>query len=242
MILAGRTMSLRAAVPVIALVLLALAGCDGRKPDHSNNTAELGGYGPPVDRTAGAGPLTDAKGQAIPAPPAPAGARPQAVRSADDSALAVWVADDHVVASNWTRAGGWSAPQPLERIYGESSEPSIASNGRGAAMVVWHHRVGNIHSLRFSRFDAASGWSLPDVVPGALPRPEVAGGKPGVDAPQLQMDAAGIVTARWPSGFRANEMQVARYAPGQGWSPAANETLASATPASPARPAPSSAR
>ena len=85
-------MRARAAFPALALIVLALAACDGRpgKTDHSNNTAVLGGYGPPVDRTAAAPPLLDAQGQAIPAPPAPAGARPQAVRSGDDSALAVY--------------------------------------------------------------------------------------------------------------------------------------------------------
>ena len=234
-------MPTRAAIPVLVLAMLALAGCDGRQTDHSNNTAVLGSYGPSADHGASAA-LTDAQGHAIPAPPAPHGAQVQAVRSGDDSALAVWVADEHVVASGWTRAAGWSAPQPLERIYGASSDPEIASNGRGAAMAVWHHRVGNIHSLRFSRFEAASGWSLPDVVPGALPKPEVAGTPPGQDAPQLQMDAAGAVVARWPSGFRANEEQTARYLPGQGWTPAASEAVASATPASPAPRAPSSAR
>jgi hypothetical protein len=238
-----RTMPVRAALPVLVLALLALAGCDARtaKPDHSNNTAVLGSYGPPTDGTAGAA-LTDAQGQAIPAPPAPHGARAQMARSGDESALAVWVADDHVVASGWTRATGWSAPQPLERIYGASSDPRIASNERGSAMAVWHHRVGNIHSLRFSRFDAGSGWSLPDVVPGALPEPEVAGAPPGRDAPQLQMDAAGTVVARWPSGFHANEVQSARYLPGQGWTPPASEAVAAATPASAAPRAASSAR
>lgn len=235
------TMPARAALlPVLVLAVLALAGCDGRPahPDHSNNTAVLGSYGPP-----GAGAtLSDAQGLAIPAPPVPHGARAQMVRSGDESALAVWVADDQVVATTWTRAGGWSAPQTLEQIYGTSSDPQIASNGRGSAMVVWHHRVGNIHSLRFSRFEAAAGWSPPDVVPGALPKPEVAGEPPGRAAPQLQMDAAGTVVARWPSGFHANEMQSARYLPGQGWTPAATESVASATPASPAPRAPSSAQ
>jgi hypothetical protein len=243
MILQERVMQARALVPVLALLLVALAGCDGRtgKVDHSNNTAVLGSNGLPPDRGAAA-PLADAQGQAIPAPPAPAAARAQAVLSGADSALAVWVADDHVVASGWSRATGWSAPQALERIYGASSDPQIVSNGRGSAMVVWQHRVGNIHSLRFSRFEAASGWSLPDVLPGAMPRPHAAGAPANGDAPQLQMDAAGNVLARWPSGFHANETQVARYTPGQGWSAAASEPVASATPASPAPRAPSSAR
>ena len=74
----------------------------------------------------------------------------------------------------------------------------------GLAMAVWHHQVGNIHSLRFSRWDA-NGWSVPDVLPGALPRPAVAGMRSGQNAPQLHMDAQGAVLARWPSGFYASE-------------------------------------
>jgi len=223
----------------LGLVLLAaaLAGCQ----DHRNNTAVLGGYGNGPAGEPSPPALTDAQGHVIPAPAVPPRTRITAVRSGDEQAIAAWIADHHVVAATWTPAG-WSAPQPLERIYGESSDVQLASNGQGRAMAVWHHRVGNIHSLRFSRFDAASGWSLPDVVPGALPRPEVAGTPPGRDAPQLQMDAEGNVVARWPSGFHANEMQTARYAAGQGWSDAASEPVASATPASPAPPAPSSAR
>jgi hypothetical protein len=206
-----------------------LAACDR---DHRSNTAVLGSNGPDVARSGPATPpLTDGHGQPIPPVPAPAGRPFEAVRTGDDAAQAVWIMDDHVVASGWTRTGGWSPPQPLERIYGESSAPRIVSNGHGAAMAVWHHRVGNIHSLRFSRFDDATGWSLPDVLPGALPRPQSVGAPPGQDAPQLQMDAAGNVVAHWSSGFRANEVQSARYVVGQGWSAAASEPVASAFPA-----------
>jgi hypothetical protein len=217
---------------VLALLLAAslVAGCK----DAKDNTAVLGGYGHPS-----AGP-PDAQGQAIPAPPAPAGAKPQLVRVADEQAIAAWIADDHAVVSTWTPQAQWSAPQPLERIYGQSSDVQLASNGAGRAIAVWHHRVGNIHSLRFSVL-GPDGWSPPDVVPGALPRPSTPGAPPGVDAPRLQMDAQGNVLAQWPSGFHANEMQVARYTAGQGWSPAASEPVASAPSASPPPRAPSSA-
>lgn len=219
-------MTQKGAVPALLLVAaLALAGC--QRAEHDTRT--LGGSGPP------------AASSAVPKPPAPASAQPIVVRLGEDAALAAWLQDEHVVAATWARTGGWSASQPLERIYGTASELQLASNGQGIAMAVWHHRVGNIHSLRFSRYDA-SGWSVPDVLPGALPRPAVAGAPSGQDAPQLYVDAEGNVLARWPSGFRANEMQVARYTAGAGWSHAASEPLASAPSASPAPPAASSAR
>ena len=224
-----------------ALVLLgaALGGCRDARPDR-HDTAVLGGYGHADAAHPAAPALTDAQGQVIPAPPAPAGAGPQMARTADEAALAVWIADGHVMASTWTRTAGWSQPQPLERIYGEASEVQVTGNGQGQGMAVWQHRVGNIHSLRFSHY-GADGWSVPDVLPGALPRPAVAGTRAGEEAPQLHMDAQGNVLARWTSGFHANEMQVARYTPGAGWSSAASEPVASAPSASPPPRAPSSA-
>jgi hypothetical protein len=225
---------------VAALVLaatLGLAACHRAEAPQSagNHTAVLGGSGP------GAAPLTDARGQLIPEPPVPAKTLAQTVRAGDETALAVWTQDGHVVATSWTPQAGWTRPQPLESIYGEASDPQLASNGQGTAMAVWRHTVGNIRSLRFSRFEAKTGWSAPDVVPGALPRPDTARVPPD-DAPRLEMDAQGNVVAEWPSGFEPNEMQEARYVAGQGWTAPVSERLASAPNASPGSPAPSSAR
>jgi hypothetical protein len=240
-------MKFRSALPATALlVALALVGCGKEEvprtataSSNPSDTSVLGGYGPGHDRPAAA-PLTDAQGQAIPAPTVPPGAQAQAVRSADDGAVAVWVQDGHVVASTWTPAAGWTSAQPLEEIYGVASDPQIVSNGNGTAMAVWRHTVGSIQALRFSHFEQRTGWATPDVMPGALPRPDVSGPGGGGDGPRLQMDAQGNVVAQWPSGFDAREVQVARYVAGQGWSRAASEATASARSASPAAPVPSS--
>lgn len=237
----------RSAIPALVLLAaLAVAGCERKVPQTAtvgepNHTAVLGGYGPGgAAREAAQAPLTDARGGAIPTPPVPAGTQAQAVRSGDDSALAVWVQDGHVVASSWGRDRGWGPVQPLEEIYGEASDPRIASNGRGTAMAVWRHTVGSIQSLRFSRFEQGAGWSHPDVMPGALPRPDAGVG--AQDAPRLEMDAAGNVLAEWASGFDAGEVQSARYVDGQGWTRALSTPVASAPGAAPAAPAPSPAR
>ena len=218
---------------------LAIAGCGDRQAEP-NRTSVLGNS--TVQEAPSLPTLTDGSGQQIPPPPVPAGAQPQMARTGDASALAVWLQDAHVVASSWSRTAGWTAAQPLEDIHGDASAPQLVSNGQGAAMAVWRQRVGNIHSLRFSRFDAATGWATPDVVPGAFPRPAAAGSPPAQNVPQLRMDPQGNVVAQWPSGFRANEMQVARYSAAEGWSHAASEPEPPGPNASPARPAPSSAR
>lgn len=227
---------------VVAAVTLAatlgLAGCHqgGEAQSAHNHAAVLGGYG---SQHAPAAPLLDARGQAIPQPAVPANTPAQTLRSGDESAVSVWVQEGHVMASSWTPGTGWTKPQPLEQIYGQASDPQLASNGAGAALTVWRHTVGTIQSLRFSRFDAAGGWSAPDVVPGALPRPAVTG-VANADAPRLQMDAQGNVLAEWPSGFGPGETQEGRFVAGQGWT--VSERLASAPSALPGSPAPSSAR
>jgi hypothetical protein len=234
----------RAVIPCLILAAVALAACGDKDLPRTatvsrddNNTAVLGGHGA-GNVGAGAAPLADARGQPIPPPPVPPSITAQAVRSGDETALAVWDQDGAIMASTYARDQGWSTAQPLETIFGHASDPQLASNGRGAAMAVWRHTVGNIQSLRFSRFEAGAGWSHPDVLPGALPRPDAEGASSNADAPRLQMDAAGNVVAQWPSGFAANEVQTARYVDGQGWTRAESVPVAAAAAASgPAAPA-----
>lgn len=219
---------------LVLVAALALAGCGEREPaaPEQGNTSVLGGSAPDAGRAAAGTSLADGHGQPIPPPPAPAGAQAQVVRTGDSAALAVWAQDGRVHASSHAGGSGWSDAQPLEEIHGQASDPQLAGNGQGSALAVWRHTVGSIQSLRFSHYEPGSGWSRPDVVPGALPRPDAPGGGDS-DAPMLQMDAAGRVTARWPSGFDPAEMQVAQYTPRQGWSRAVGERIA-ASPEAPA--------
>lgn len=219
------TVSRRPLRPLVALALCgALAACkEAPSPvtttvSGANETAVLGNHG---------GKDAHAPAEAIPRPPIAAGIEAQMVPSGAREALAVWVQDGEVMAASYSPDRGWMPAQALEQIYGEASEPQLASDGKGRAMAVWHHTVGKIHSLRFSRYEAGTGWSVPDVMPGALPRPQ--GEAAGL---QLRMDASGQAYANWPSGFDANEMQSSRFVAGQGWSRAVSEPLAAARPAS----------
>ena len=239
-------MRLQALSWLASIALLATAGCGKPEPPgpptaigSRDPTAVLGG-----SRTdAPAPPLQDAQGRAVPLPRLPAGAVAQMAMVAPDAALAVWVQEDHVVAADWRAGSGWSAPRPLETIHGEASDPQLASNGRGVALAIWRHTVGRIESLRFSRHDPATGWSAPDVMPGALPRPRSPGApteRPESGAPRLQMDADGNAFAEWPSGFSDDEVQSARYVAGHGWTRALSEAVGGAAvgalpPASAAR-------
>lgn len=200
----------------------ALAACDRSPapPDDGTHTAVVG---------AGGSHVPDARGEPLPTLPLPANTQAQVARTGSDSAVAVWVQDGHVFATAYAKGSGWGPSHPLETIYGQASEPQLAANGRGAALAVWRHTVGQIESLRFSTFQAGRGWSAPDVVPGALPRSDDADGAATL---QLRMDDQGNAVAHWPSGFDANAMQVARYVPGQGWSRAVDTPLPARAPAS----------
>jgi hypothetical protein len=238
-------MTFQGVTPALVLVLAAgLAACrDAQPPVPATvsstaglSTAVLGGNGSDP-RAAAAAALTDASGRPIPAPPMPRQATAQMVRAAPDAALAVWVQDGRVVSASYAPASGWSAASPLEEIYGQASQPQLASNGQGAALALWRHTVGTIQSLRFSRFDSATGWSVPDVMPGALPRPPGQAAPDGVAAaPQLHMDAQGNAFAQWPSGFHPDEVQTARYVAGRGWTRALSEPVTATASPLPGQP------
>ena len=214
---------MRIAARVVAIALgLAVAACGQDVPE----TATLGADGGRAHMWApktGADPLVDGRGRPIPPPPVPEHVRAQAVRASENAVIALWVVEGRVFSSAWTADAGWSAAEPLEEIYGASTDVQLASNGRGVALAIWRHTVGSIQSLRFSRFEQGAGWSRPDVMPGALPQP------PGADdGPRLDMDANGNATAQWPSGFDEGELQIARYVDGQGWTRPSSQPVAAA--------------
>lgn len=217
-------MQFQRAVLALAIAAAAVAACDDTHDDH---TAIMGGSDG-QSREASAPALTDARGRTIPYPRLPADAPGHVTPAGEEHAVAVWIQDHQPMASTYAPTSGWSPPQPLESLFGEASDAQLVANAAGTAMAVWRHTVGSIQSLRFSRFEPAAGWSVPDVMPGALPRP------PGqATPPRLEMDAAGNVTAQWPSGFDERETQASRYTVGQGWSRAVSVRLAAAAPASP---------
>lgn len=230
-------MKLRPAIHalVLGLAIAGLAGCgDDERPEAAGSTAVLGGFGA-APKKAASEPLVDSQGRPIPRPPAPRSATVQVVPTGADAAVAVWEQDHHVVTASYAAGRGWTPSVPLEEIYGEAGAPQLAGNGQGAALAVWQHTVGSIQSLRFSRFDATTGWSVPDVMPGALPRPPSR--LAGASAPELHMDAQGNAFAQWPSGFADNEVQTSRYTAGQGWTRALSEPVTATAPPSAGQPA-----
>lgn len=204
-------MIVRTALLLACALAGALAGCG--KNDTVSNTAVLGGYGPAAADAA-------LRGEVSP-PPAPRNATPQLAIVNREHALAVWEEQGQVMATSYSLGRGWETPRPLEDIHGQASNARIAANRDGIAMAVWQHTVGRIDSLRFSRYQPDSGWSQPDVVPGALPRPRQPGKTAGASvqdaAPRIELDERGNASALWLSGFAEGEVQASTYVHGKGW-------------------------
>lgn len=201
-----RTKLLAGAAIVIALAVVGWRWLGEVTPalpsaSHANNTAVLGSYGQRAPDTA------------LPRPPAPVGSPVVTAALGDGQALALWTQDGRVFSARHDGSGAWTDVRPVEQILGQASDLQLASNGRGEAMAVWRHSLGQIESLRFARYEPASGWTAPDVVPGVLPRQAR-----GAAAPQLQIDAEGRATLQWPSAFAPRTVQISRFEPGSGWS------------------------
>jgi hypothetical protein len=237
----------RLAPPAYALLALMVAACGEREqPQQPATTPAATTQASAPGASAPVAPdlvLRDTDGQVIPPPRVPPGITAQAAVTAPGIAWAVWIQDKRAVGARYTRAGGWEAPIPFERIAGIDTDPQLASNGNGTAMAMWRHTVGRIESLRYSRWDAANGWSGPDVLHGALPQPRPAGlphGQPHPPtAPRLVMDQQGTVHAEWPSGFHAQQVQASAFLPSRGWTrPEDRPGEATAAPAVPLGSAP----
>lgn len=207
-------MRLKAASMLAACVLLTACDRPGGPPD----TRTLGGSA----QASRGSDFVEVAGRQVSPPPAPRNARPQLAAVEPDTTLALWVEDGTVMASRHHPARGWEPPAALESIGGDASDARLAGNDQGVAMAVWRHTVGAIDSLRYARYESRSGWSTPDVLPGALPRARQPGKTAGrlveQAAPRIQVDEHGHARAEWQSGFHEGEMQVSTYVAGEGWS------------------------
>lgn len=210
---------MRVAWTAVAASLMVAAGCK-RAVDTDADTRVLGSAPSAAPRPREA--LRDSSGAPIPAPTLPRGVQPQYALVTDSHAVALWVQDGRVMATRYRPYAGWEPAAELEGIEGRASLLRVAGNGRGVAMAVWRHNVGQIDSLRYSRFREGQGWSRPDVIAMALPRAPQPGKTAGppveAAAPQIELDADGNARAQWLSGYEEHQVQVSTYVPNEGWS------------------------
>jgi hypothetical protein len=221
-------MTARIPIALLAAALLA-AGCEKHDDTAAGNASVLGNAGTAPSRPEPEVSAREKAARDLPPAPAPSGTPVQVTMADAKTGLALWEQDGLVMVSRYTNNTKWQPPLPLERIYGEASHARLASNGRGVAFAIWQHTVGQIESLRYSRYESGKGWSTPDVMPGALPRPHT--GSDQATAPRIEVDAQGNAIAQWRSGFDEGEVQASTYVPGEGWASPVDLPLHASQPA-----------
>lgn len=116
-----------------------------------------------------------------------------------------------VIGSNRYEVGsGWGDPTLIGvNATADATEPQVAVDGSGNAMVVWRQYDGTHRSVWANRYEVGSGWET------ATPIEAFNG---NTTYPQIAMDAAGnaiAVWGQWDDG--PNSIWSNRYVVGEGW-------------------------
>lgn len=113
---------------------------------------------------------------------------------ADGSCIAAWarvnanlVADSGIAVARYETARGWSQPVPLSGDRG--TQPRVAVDGRGGAIVMWRAQPGGGPAQAYvRRFDPATGW-------GTQVQASPLEADSSIDAHALAMNGSGQVVA-----------------------------------------------
>lgn len=121
----------------------------------------------------------------------------------DGNGTAVWTQNDGTRFNLWScryePTNGWGIPQLLEEInVGSASNPDVAANAAGGAVVVWMQFNGTSFDILARRYVPGFGWA---------PVEPLESGSGDSVLPQVVVDAQGDAIAVWetdPSGIWAN--------------------------------------
>ncbi len=134
------------------------------------------------------------------------------------NALAAWIdftpfPDSHLLAARYVAGIGWETPE-LVNDLDVPREPAIGLDDAGDAFALWRHAIVGGTGLSGSRFVPGTGWEE------RAPLKSSPGGAPEPLPPHL--DGLGGIVAHWATNSPADgvRLEIARYVPGTGWSPA----------------------
>jgi hypothetical protein len=141
---------------------------------------------------------------------------PHIAFDAQGNALALWYQSDgahfNVWSNRYTTGGGWGTAVLIGtdnpgNWFFYDSEPQIAMDANGNALVVWQQIDGSVSQIWSNRYTAGAGWGTAEaVVPGQSGEPQIA------------MDADGSVLAVWlQSDGTTGYVWSNRYTAGAGW-------------------------
>lgn len=115
---------------------------------------------------------------------------PRVAVGPDGSAVAVFVQSNVLHARRFTAAGAWSLADEIDTFAtGYSSEPVVAIDGSGNAIVLWRHGTATRYDLWANRYTPGSGWDATRLV-----ETEATG---TVELVRLAVDPGGTAFAVW---------------------------------------------
>lgn len=94
---------------------------------------------------------------------------PQIAVNANGDAIAVWVQSDgtdwNIYANRYNSGLGWGTAELIEACAGQASDPQVAVDQSGDAIVVWDQiNATGLHSIYQNRFDAIGGWGTAQAI------------------------------------------------------------------------------
>jgi hypothetical protein len=132
---------------------------------------------------------------------------------ANGNATAVWQQHDgtrfNIMSNRQPSGGDWGSPVAIDKEDDAASDPHIAMNDAGDAIVLWVQQIGATYNVAANRYTSTSGWATAVVL-------DTQDGN--AIEPRIAMNASGVAHAAWMQndGTRYNIM-ASRYAPGSGW-------------------------
>jgi hypothetical protein len=138
---------------------------------------------------------------------------PQVAVDPGGDAVAVWKghngADEVIEASSRTAGGSWQAPVDLSAAGYDASEPQVAVDAAGEAVVLWKDSGGTNTIIEAASRTAGGGWQAPV---------ELSAAGRNASEPQVALDAGGDVVAVWGRSDGTNLIvQAASRPAGAGW-------------------------
>lgn len=137
------------------------------------------------------------------------GTEPQVAADTSGNAIAVWIqsdgTDNNVWTNRYTASVGWGTPELIEGTAGNATQPQIAMNAAGNAVVVWQQDDGTHDNIWANRYTVSSGWETATLLE--------TNDSSNASTPQVGMDDTGNAIVTWGQGG----IWVNQYTAGTGW-------------------------
>ena len=138
---------------------------------------------------------------------------PQIATDGSGNALAVWMQYDgsahSIYVNRYTPGAGWGSAELIESGSETASDPQIAIDDLGDALVVWRQYDGSGYSIYANRYTPVGGWGSAELI-------ESSSGTASL--PQIAIDDSGNAVAVWRQhNGSAYDIYANRYTSTGGW-------------------------